>query len=73
MRILLICTVALCLAAPAFAGEGGQMPVFRPASQPAPQTQPAPARDMKMLLRELRDLDSSQDMNGDHVVGEHLC
>ncbi len=29
--------------------------------------------DIEQLLQDLRDLDSSQDMEGDHVVGEQLC
>ena len=29
--------------------------------------------DIEQLLRDLRDLDSSTDMKGDHVVGEDLC
>ena len=29
--------------------------------------------DMDQLLQDLRDLDSSLDSKGDHVVGEHLC
>ncbi len=69
LRILLIGTLALVLAAPAFAADG------TPAPQPLPQSQPQqkPVRDMDAILQELRDLDSSQDMQGDHVVGEQLC
>lgn len=75
MKALPICALALCLCAPAFAGDDAPAPTSHPQSQPSPQSrpQPAPARDMKTLLQELRDLDSSQDMDGDHVVGEHLC
>ncbi len=29
--------------------------------------------DIEQLLQELRDLDSSTDEKGDHVVGEQLC
>ncbi len=29
--------------------------------------------DMEQLLQDLRDMDSSTDMDGDHVVGEQLC
>ncbi len=29
--------------------------------------------DIERLLQDLRDLDSSTDREGDHVVGEHLC
>ncbi len=29
--------------------------------------------DMEQLLQDLRDMDSSTDMEGDHVVGEQLC
>ena len=29
--------------------------------------------NIEQLLKDLRDLDSSTDMKGDHVVGEHLC
>ncbi len=29
--------------------------------------------DIDRLLQDLRDLDSSTDMEGDHVVGEQLC
>ena len=69
MKILLIGALALFLAAPALAGDG------TPPPQPQPQSQPQqkPAGDMDTILQELRDLDSSQDMGGDHVVGEQLC
>ncbi len=75
MRILIIGAMGLVLAAPAFAGDatpGGQ---FRPQPeiQTQPQSQQSPAIDMDRLLQELRDLDSSQDKEGDHVVGEQLC
>lgn len=29
--------------------------------------------DIEQLLQDLRDLDSSTDMIGDHVVGEEMC
>ena len=29
--------------------------------------------NIDQLLQDLRDLDSSTDMKGDHVVGEQLC
>ncbi len=29
--------------------------------------------DIDRLMQDLRDLDSSTDMEGDHVVGEQLC
>ena len=29
--------------------------------------------DIDQLIQDIRDLDSSQDMKGDHVVGEELC
>ena len=29
--------------------------------------------DFDQLIQDIRDLDSSQDMIGDHVVGEELC
>lgn len=29
--------------------------------------------DIDLILQDLRDLDSSLDREGDHVVGEHLC
>ncbi len=69
MRILSISALVLVFAAPALAGEA------TPAPQPLPQSQPLqkPVRDMDAILRELRDADSSQDMQGDHVVGEELC
>ena len=71
MKILLIGALALFFAAPALAGE--EPPV--PQSQPLPRSQPPqkPVRDMDAILQELRDLDSSQDMQGDHVVGEEIC
>ncbi len=71
MKILMISVLAVVFAAPAFAGEATPAPQ----SQPLPQSQPPqkPVRDMDAILRELRDLDSSQDMQGDHVVGEELC
>mgnify|MGYP001206616750 CR=1 FL=1 len=28
---------------------------------------------MEQLLQDLRDMDSSTEMDGDHVVGEHMC
>ncbi len=34
---------------------------------------PPPPVNMDKLLQDLRDLDSSTDMQGDHVVGETLC
>lgn len=73
----MICALALVLAAPAFAGEGtpGLQSQSVPQPQPIPRPAPPakPAIDMDALLRELRDLDSSQDMDGDHAVGEQLC
>lgn len=69
MKILPICALALCLAAPAFAGEATPAPQSTPRSEP----QQGPARDMDTLLQELRRMDSSQDKHGDHVVGEMLC
>lgn len=73
MRFLLIGALALGLAAPAFAA--GETPGLqsRPQSQPQSEPQQKPAGDMDRLLPELRDLDSSQDEDGDHVVGELLC
>lgn len=75
MRVLLVSALALCLAAPALAGE--DTPAPGSGALPQPQAQPRTgrdrARDMKTLLQELRDLDASQDKDGDHVVGEHLC
>jgi len=75
MKAVLLCTLALVLlAGPAYAADDVPAPLApAPPSQAQSQVQPAPARDMKTLLQELRDLDSSQDMDGDHVVGEHLC
>ena len=75
MRILPISALALVLAAPAFAGDMTPKPLLQaqPKSQTQIQPQQTPARDMGRILQELRDLDSSQDMDGDHVVGEHLC
>ena len=72
MKTLVISALALFLAAPALAA-GEATPA--PQSQPQSQSQPAqkPVRDMDAILQELRDLDSSQDMQGDHVVGEELC
>jgi hypothetical protein len=77
----MIGALALVYAAPAFAGDatpGAQSrPQPRIQSQPQPQhqsqPQQKPATDMDELLRELRDLDSSQDRQGDHVVGEMYC
>jgi len=73
MRLPVIITLTLGLAAPAFAGDATPRP--RPQSQPQPQSQvrQKPVSDMEKLLRELRDLDSSQEMEGDHAVGELLC
>ena len=73
----MIGALALVFAAPAFAGDA--TPGVQPQSQiqPTPQTQSQPqqnpAGDMDRLLRELRELDSSQDGEGDHVVGELYC
>ncbi len=73
MKFLLTGVLALVLATPALAA--GETPA--PQSQPRLQSQPRPAqnpaRDMEAILRELRALDSSQDMRGDHVVGEEMC
>lgn len=76
MKYLLIGILALVLATPALAA--GETPASQPQlqSQPRLQSQPLPrkpARDMEAILRELRALDSSQDMQGDHVVGEEMC
>ncbi len=69
--------LALVFAAPAFAGDATPGAPSRPhpqtQSQPQSQPQQKPAIDMKSLLRELRELDSSQEEEGDHAVGEHLC
>lgn len=79
MRIPTIGALALVFATPAFAGDATPEAQSRPQSQiqPQPQTQSRPrqnpAGDMDELLRELRDLDSSQDRQGDHVVGELYC
>ena len=35
--------------------------------------QPHQPITIDQLLQDLRDLDSSTDMEGDHVVGEQLC
>ena len=69
MKILLISALALALAAPAFAGDETPAPLPLPRSEKRQK----PVIDMDALLRELRDLDSSQDMGGDHVVGEEIC
>ena len=29
--------------------------------------------DIDQLMQDLRDLDSSLDRKGDHVIGEHMC
>ena len=75
MRILLISAFALVLAAPAFAGDMTPTPLLQAQPNTQTQTQPqqTPVRDMDSILQELRALDSSQKMDGDHVVGEHLC
>lgn len=75
MRILVIGAMLLVLAAPAFAGDATpeEQPQSQIQSQPQSKPQQNPAVDMQKLLRELRELDSSQDEEGDHVVGEHLC
>ena len=43
-----------------------------PAITLAADAPPKPV-DIDKLLKELRDLDTSTDMKGDHVVGETLC
>ena len=73
MKILMISALALVLAAPAFADDGTQTPQSQPQLQPQSQPVQKPVGDMETLLRELRELDSSQDMEGDHAVGELLC
>ena len=73
MRILLIGALALVLAAPASAADEAPGPRPQPPSQPRPQPQAAPSHARETLLQELRNLDASQDEDGDHVVGEHLC
>ena len=77
----MIGALALVFAAPAFAGDATPgapsrpLPQIQPPSQSRPQSRPQqePATDMDRLLLELRELDSSQDRDGDHVVGEQLC
>ena len=77
MKIPIIAALALLSAAPAFAGDATPgtpsrpLPLIQPPSQSRPQQEPA--TEMKTLLQELRELDSSQDKQGDHVVGELLC
>ena len=71
MKFLFISALAFVIAAPAFAGEETAAPRFEPLAQSQPKRKPAV--DMDRLLRELRELDSSQDMQGDHAVGEELC
>ena len=77
MRIVMISALALVFAAPAFAGDMTPRPESQtqpPAlSQPQTRPQQTPVSDMDRILQELRDLDSSQEMDGDHVVGELLC
>jgi len=75
MKIIAISAFALVLAAPAFAGDLTPRPLSETQPETQNQTQPqqTPVRDMDRILQELRDLDSSQEMDGDHVVGEHLC
>jgi hypothetical protein len=68
----MISALAVVLAAPALAGEEMVAPRSEPLAQSLPQQQ-KPVIDMDRLLRELRELDSSQDMQGDHVVGEEIC
>ncbi len=68
----MIGALTLVLAAPAFAGEELAASRPEPLAQSVPQQQ-QPVIDMDTLLRELRELDSSQDMQGDHVVGEDMC
>jgi|TARA_B100002003_G_scaffold230964_1_gene241574 hypothetical protein len=43
-----------------------------PATAFADET-PAQPINIDKLLQDLRDMDSSTDMQGDHVVGETLC
>ncbi len=71
----MIGALALGLAAPAFAGDATPQSLPRTQSRPPAQSQPRqkPVGGVDRLLRALRDLDSSQDMQGDHVVGELLC
>ena len=71
MRIFLIGALAFVLAAPAFAGDETAPPRSEPLARSQPEQQPV--IDMDTLLQELRGLDSSQDMQGDHVVGENMC
>jgi hypothetical protein len=75
MKILLFSAFALVLAAPAYGGDITPTPPSEAQPETQAQTRPqqTPVRDMDRILQELRDLDSSQDMNGDHVVGEDLC
>lgn len=77
MKIPMIGALVLVFTAPAFAGDATPGAQSQPSTQiqPQSQTQPQqkPAGDMDRLLRELRDLDSSQEREGDHAVGEHLC
>jgi len=43
-----------------------------PSALLAAEDKPQPI-NIEQLLQDLRDLDSSTDMKGDHVVGEQLC
>jgi len=70
MRHVLI-LVSVLLASPvAFAGDQTGQPVQ--AQSPLPATTPQPT-DIHKLLQELRDMDTSTDRVGDHVVGEEMC
>ena len=73
MRIFIIGALTLILAAPAFAGEAAPEIQSQPQTQTQFQAPRNPVTDMDSLLQQLRDLDSSQDDDGDHVVGEMLC
>ncbi len=69
--------LALVFAAPAFAGDATpgapSWPLPQTQSQPRSQPQQKPATDMKTLPRESRDMDSIQERDGGHGVGEMLC
>lgn len=64
MKHLVIAMAMMLAASNAFAED--------PLPPPTNTETPRPIT-MEKLLQELRDLDSSTDMEGDHVVGESLC
>lgn len=70
MRHVLILVSVLMASPVAFAGDQTGQPVQAQSSPSATAPQPV---NIQKILQELRDMDTSTDRVGDHVVGEEMC